>query len=903
MAGTNLLPDLVPNAKPETTGTNLLPDLVAKPDTAEVKPAKVTAPTTTATASDVSKIAPTETREQKIKRLAAEYDKKYPQRQQHWYEKILPINDAYKASAMVMEQNRRPMTKFEREFAQQFNPIEAITKEGLIPKTYGYAKKKLTGQEFAAPPEKEISFSEAMSGLKQYAKTSPGGLIGTIANAIIADPELLFVPEFLPARAYKAAQASGKLATTGLKAADASTQAAAITAAHSIVNQLNETGTVDMKKVGNEVAVGTALTGGTVLGLGGAAAAGRGVVKSALGGVQPAIVNLANSAEKLGFKLEPAQVRADKPIGSPGYSEANKLHNENLATKLSSRETGFETENITPTFVGDVKKKLGSVYQNIFNRKFNISFEDAQNFSALRNFEASVMPAGSRNIANASNNLVQRWNKEYMNQLLAMIQKPSRGVVNPKLAQRGVGTIGMLASKGWRNLRQATDATAPVYAKPVEEALHDLASKLGFKEMPKIYFGKWGRPSSTTYGMASRDGYIVVSDQFQNVNDAVATAVHEFGHQAEFLMFVNAPKSEQEAVVAAFLNQMRETPVGKLNVEQHRPITAAKYPKESRLAIDASYERNYLRKWEEWYAEQTSRWITQTKAPTTVVEKYFKKVADVWKEIYQRVTGYLPMVKEVDAFYRSKWNPGTAEELNPFLVREVTVSEGGEPAVILSPADVTASMDGAELQRLRSAIADIARTHADGQIRYQAGKYVELIDSMIEKSHPELRSLLQQTNRRYAAALTLEEGIRRGFISQGKISLKSLGDYLAGSNQISGFGSGTSRHPLYDLGYMGRELNMTSRVEGMKLPEYDTLGALIGRGKQLLSSKLGTRNQGARALQRSYGQLDQGTPQIPYAPYAPYAAGVASQSDQIEAMRQERNRRLQEALRTQFGGY
>lgn len=819
---------------------------------------------------------------------------------------LFPLSEKQKASLRAMDERQRKtlesQPEFIKQFQQTFNPIEAITKEGIIPQAGGYVKKLVTGEKFEEPKkaEKEISVTEAIKGLKNYAASNPGGFVGTVAQAIVADPELLLLPEFAPVRLYKAAQQSGKIATTTLKAADAATQAAAISAAHSITKQLNETGTVDMSKVGRDTGAGALLTGGTVLGLKGVTALGRGTAKTLVGATQLTTEQLAKNAEKLGFKLEPGQLRADKPIGTPGFRESDKIKNENIASKLVTEQTGRETTEITPAFINERKTALGKAYDRIFNRKFNIDSTDAQKFTAMRNFEASVAPAGNRNVAIAANNLIGRWNREYISQLSALIESNTKKLIQQQ-GRGGVAPITRL-KKDWTNVRASDAADAPAWAKDVESAIHDLSAKLGLKETPKVWFSKprARRGGGTLYGMATGEGgHIVINDSLDRMG-GLATGLHEFGHQAEFQMFVHQSPEVRAQIIEAWQRQMKELPFGKLTVEQHRPITAEKYGEAGRTAIpEKGYERKYLRNFQEWYAEQTSRWITQTKAPTTVVENYFKKVADVWKAIYSRVTGYLPMAQEVDAFYRSRWKGDTLSELTAPTERRLA-SEGEDPNIILDPSDVTAAIDGTELQRLRSHIADIARSHQDGQVRRVAGQYVEQIDAMIEKSHPELLKELQKTNRQYAATLTLQDGIERGFISQGKISLKGLGDYLAGSNQVQGFGSGTSRHPLYELGYMGRELNMTSRVEGAKLPEYDTIGALFGRGRQLLGSTLGTRGTVARELQRRYASPE-GVPAVPAAPYAPYAGPLTQQGVQYQLGEEERNRMLSEALMSRFG--
>lgn len=781
---------------------------------------------------------------------------------------------------------------FETSFREQFNPLQAITKEGIIPQAIGYGKKLLSGEKFEKPKETpDVSVGEALKGLKNYAVTNPGGFVGVLANALVADPELLFLqPELFPARLYKTAQASGKLATTALKAADASTQAAAIAAAQDITKQLNETGTVNTSQTLRNVETGALLGGGTVLGLQGLKAGGVGSRKFFTGTVQPNIAEASRWLESKGFKLEPAQLRSDSAVKSPGFGAGNRQHNERLATELATEQTGYKTTNVTPQWVGGVKKKLGQSYDKIFNRDFDITFGDAKNFTTLRNFERSVYPAGSGKVSAAANNLIARWNKEYIDKLMATIKNNKGTGLDPKLVKRGISPVGIITSKGWRNVRNASATDAPVWAKDVENAINDIADKLGMKR-PDIYFGSWGRRSESTYGQAWREGHMIVSDKIANANDAIATGLHEFGHTAEFLMFVNAPREEQRAVLEAFHNQMRETPVGKLTTEQHRPITANKYDPASRTAIDLRYEKNYLRNWHEWYAEQTSRWITQTQAPTNVVEKYFKKVADMWKQIYQRVTGYLPMRQEVANFYNSRWNRNTVEDMNPLMPTEKSFMEGEDPTLMVSPEEVTASINGSELQRLRSSISDIARTHPDGNIRRQAGAYVNLIDEMVEKSHPGLKSELQQTNRRYAAALTLEEGVRKGW-GYGKVDLSALGDYLSG--ETYGFGSGTSTHPLYELGFYGRAANLIKRGAPEGLGKLSMTDALLGRGKAAAASLAGRRTQFARNLQRKYGELPGDVvpePTIPSARYAPYLPSISQQASQAqfaeEAKRQE----------------
>jgi len=162
-------------------------------------------------------------------------------------------------------------------------------------------------------------------------------------------------------------------------------------------------------------------------------------------------------------------------------------------------------------------------------------------------------------------------------------------------------------------------------------------------------------------------------------------------------------------------------------------------------------------------------------------------------------------------------------------------------------------VDGRELQRLRSELSNIARTASDANDRRIAGNFVESIDKAIERSNPALAAKLLDTNKKYAVAKTLEEMIEKGYIRRGHISLEKLGEHLA--NNTYGFGSGTSRHPLYNLGYMGRELNMRALWEGATGKADDVLKAALGKASRFVGGATGLRSQAARRAQRGEPML------------------------------------------------
>ena len=567
--------------------------------------------------------------------------------------------------------------------------------------------------------------------------------------------------------------------------------------------------------------------------------AARAVGRMAVGTTQPEVADVAKWAESKGIQLEPAQVRKDRPLGSPGFSEAAKAKNERIVTELASEPTGKKTDNITPQFIGERQRELGKDYDQIFNRNFTIDGKLVNQLKAIRDFERSVSPAGVGPVTTTSENIIQRFNEEVVaarqknieNRLQRILQMQGRGGVEPVVRLR----------KDWPTIRASDAPDAPDWAKGVQDMVNELSSNLGLKTTPQVWFSQPRRPN--LYGMATGDGHIVINDAL-NREGAVATALHEFGHQAEFQLFIHAPREQRNAVVKAFNDQMASIPLGVKTVEQHRPITAAKYPEESRKGIpETGFEKGYLRNFSEWFAEQTSRWITTTQKPTDTVEKFFAKVADTWKKIYQQVTGYIPLAAEVDRFFRSSWKGDLMEAIG-------TEAGAMSKSALDAPVSETiqAKINGKEFQRLRENIARISRTAADPRDRERAGEFLRAIDEGLGRYDEAALNKLRETNRKYAATAALRDGIEQGFVQGGKISPQGLGEYLARTTY--GYGSGTSRHPLYELGYAGQRLNLRSRAEGVDYPGYDAVAALLGRGRQALSSIVGGRTQLARDLQR-----------------------------------------------------
>jgi len=257
---------------------------------------------------------------------------------------------------------------FVERFGETFQPVKAITEEGIVPQLGQYVKRKVTGEP--APkaeerPERPISTKESFNQVVNFAKQDPGAFVGTLANAIVADPELLFVPEFLPARIASAIEKTTKLGAAAAKTADAATQAAAMAAAQSAARQLNERGTVDMNVLRSE-AQNAAAMGGAVRAVGETARyVAPGAKKYASEGTQ----DLLKQAREKGYTLPIGEMSPVGAIIDKYYQSPRRRINEEQFYKEVSAPTGTEVKEINAKTLPEIEKNLDSEIKGIMQNK------------------------------------------------------------------------------------------------------------------------------------------------------------------------------------------------------------------------------------------------------------------------------------------------------------------------------------------------------------------------------------------------------------------------------------------------------------------------------------------------------------------------------------------------------
>lgn len=135
-------------------------------------------------------------------------------------------------------------------------------------------------------------------------------------------------------------------------------------------------------------------------------------VKTFLGTPTKTSAEYAKQAEELGFKLSPAQVKADVPVpakGASGWAEQNQK----LANELASKGTGKQVSEINPDFVRERLSTLGNKFNNLYQGKiFNIDLQAVQALDALRNVE-QMLPTAAQvsSIKSTANTIVDNFSR------------------------------------------------------------------------------------------------------------------------------------------------------------------------------------------------------------------------------------------------------------------------------------------------------------------------------------------------------------------------------------------------------------------------------------------------------------------------------------------------------------
>ena len=172
--------------------------------------------------------------------------------------------------------------------------------------------------------------------------------------------------------------------------------------------------------------------------------------------------------------------------------------------------------------------------------------------------------------------------------------------------------------------------------------------------------------------------------------------------------------------------------------------------------------------------------------------------------------------KEFDDVYKGKEfaiDPNAATFLQNLNYYEQQLGFGGVPAIREATISIlnniqTGKIAGDDLQRLRNALTQTARTSSDRGKAHEIYDLVDKLDDAVESKNPGLKKTLDVLRPKYRNTVILEDLYNSGGIQQGNISLERLGNQVSDKSSLR-------RNPqdIDNLGMLGSQLGLRARWE------------------------------------------------------------------------------------------
>lgn len=303
----------------------------------------------------------------------------------------------------------------------------------------------------------------------------------------------------------------------------------------------------------------------------------------------------------------------------------------------------------------------------------------------------------------------------------------------------------MLITTGDANLNTMADnGLADIYRDAVIVAENNIAEKGGA-------FG-------ITYSNYANNFFVVGIKEGMRPELQFETVAHELGHVFEKAAYRNADSKTKAAIQSAYNKWYAKNKGGTAVdlVESTRLFqTAQELTKQLPQNIKATDLNlyNYLTSFNEWFADQVGRWATTTEQPLTLVDKFFKKVADAYRAIVNSLTGRLAADPSVVEFINSYANGQYKNPLQPSNGDVASSANAGlAPTVELQATVGTPAAI--------NAVNKATRDYITGPLRWFASPIMT-----IGKTRPAIRpaSLVQEAvlNRKNTASIELENHVEK----------------------------------------------------------------------------------------------------------------------------------------------
>jgi len=162
----------------------------------------------------------------------------------------------------------------------------------------------------------------------------------------------------------------------------------------------------------------------------------------------------------------------------------------------------------------------------------------------------------------------------------------------------------------------------------------------------KTIMGTTGNPYNT---FGEKERYIILSNKMvqdwqTNQPRALENLAHEFGHIVQFEMWNNISEDQQIDISVEYAEWKAKIDSG--TVQDYLNTVPTPYwtsgqetaiQKMRSVPFKSLQNSEYFSSFEEWFANQVSRWIVTDAKPQTATEKFFAKIAAMFKKLWAEV--------------------------------------------------------------------------------------------------------------------------------------------------------------------------------------------------------------------------------------------------------------------------
>ena len=269
-------------------------------------------------------------------------------------------------------------------------------------------------------------------------------------------------------------------------------------------------------------------------------------------------------------------------------------------------------------------------------------------------------------------------------------------IVTSANTPKGIGEV----IKGWADL---LGIKANIYISTVDDVRNDKDKFTGPYRAISL-----SALDPTTLGemrqLPNGDYYITFS-QTTSKTGMLETLAHELGHVHQAEMYANASPELKESITKEHDKWLiaRRGETGRQLVNSLRAKTTAKRTRVDQNLMAADL-KPYWRSFNEWYADQVSRWATTNEKPISVVEKFFARLGRAMREFFGNVKNKRYLPNETFVQY--------LEKVKESAVKDVTSTDTGEASPQLKSAEADLTPEGQEAAALNERMKNIANEPA-----------------------------------------------------------------------------------------------------------------------------------------------------------------------------------------------